>query len=159
MKDDRSRAFAVLVAVFLIGAIIGVGGSYLWLRPSADTARSVEGRMPPGPNSSSPPTTPEFNLTSQQEEELGVIWQETGDRLRALMRQERERMNEVDQKRKAIWDDNDRKVRDILDDKQKAQFDVWIEEVRNWRDHPPRRKSMEAPKEKRKPPETQPKRM
>lgn len=159
MKDDRSRAFAVLVAVFLIGAIIGAGGSYLWLKPSADIQRSVEERIPPGPNNSPPPKPPEFNLTTEQEEELGVIWKETGERLRSLMHDERERMNEVDKKRRKIWDDNDRKVRSILDDKQKEQFDVWIEDVRSWRDRPARRKSMEAPKEKRKPPEAQPDRL
>lgn len=157
MKNDRSRAFAVLVAVFLIGAIIGVGGTYFWLKPSASIPRSLEARNAPpannqNPANSQPPKPPDFNLSSEQEEQLGTIWKETGEKLRSLMHDQREIMAQGDQKRKEIWDENDRKVRSVLNQEQKEKFDVWIKDVRNWRERP-RRRGMEPPKENRKQPE------
>jgi uncharacterized membrane protein len=159
MKSDRSRAFAVLVAVFLIGAIMGVGGTYLWLKPSAAAPRSIEERNAPtannqNPANSQPPKPPDFNLSSEQDEQLGSIWKETGERLQSLMHDQREMMTQADQKRKEIWDENDRKVRSVLNQGQKEKFDVWIKEVRNWRERP-RRRGMEAPKENRKQPDRQ----
>jgi len=151
MKDDRSRAFIVLVAVFLIGIMIGIGGSYIWFKPSADMQRSSDGRYPLATNGS-PPQPPEFNLTSEQEEELGVIWKETGEKLRSLMHEQRERMTAVNKTTKDIWDENDSKVRAVLNQEQKDQFDLWIEEVRGWRGQSLRRRGAEMPKENRKQP-------
>jgi hypothetical protein len=156
MKDDRFRAFEVLVAVFLIGIIIGAAGIYIWQTSSKAIPESPEAKIPPQANgplippNNPPPKTPEFNLTEEQEEQLRPIWRETGEKLRLLERQQRE---EGDNKRKEIWDENDQKVRSVLNQEQQEIFDVWIEEVRKWRERPLlRRRGMESPKENRKQP-------
>ncbi len=163
MKDDRSRAFAVLVAVFLIGIIIGSAGIYLWQKPSKAVPALPEARIPLPPNGSPPlsmsrPKVPEFNMTPEQQEQFGRILKETGEKMQALMNEQHEWEAKWYEKRKEIWIENDRKVREILNEEQKAKFDPWLEQLRKWRDRPPRRKSMESPKEKRKP-EPQPERL
>jgi len=149
MKNDRPRAFAVLVAVFLIGIIIGAAGIYQWQKSSAEEPGAINERYPPPPNDN-PPKPPEFNLTAEQEDKLGEIWTDTREKLLALGHLQREWMKKGDDKRKEIWEENDRKVREILNDEQRAIFDPWLEKFRTWRERPPRRMGPEMPKENRK---------
>jgi hypothetical protein len=61
-----------------------------------------------------------------------------------------------------IWNENDRKVREVLDQVQQEIFDIYVEELRKWREHPSKRRGMEVPKENRKQPKEnrkQPKRL
>ncbi len=154
MKDDRPRAFAVLVAVFLIGLLLGAAGSF-WLKPSPETSRVPEGRFQAPPRNWPPPKPPEFNLTPDQEEKLGKIWAETRERLQSLMHEQSEQMVLWDNRSKEIWADNDAKARAILDEYQKVKFDAYMEELRVWRDRAPRHRGPEMPmqKENRKKPE------
>lgn len=152
MKDDRPRALAVLVAVFLIGILLGVAGSHFWLKSSTDMSRSLN-RKSPLPSNGQPLEIPEFHLTSEQEQKLRKIWKETGEKLRALMEEQSELMAEGEKKKENIWVENDRRVRAELNEEQKAIFDPWIEKFRNWRARSPRRMGSEPPKENRRKPE------
>lgn len=152
MKNNRPRALAVLIAVFLIGIMIGVAGSYLWLKPSSEVSRSFEGKRPPPPRDPWP-DLPEFNLTSEQEEKLKPIWKETREKLEALEREMHKKLVEGEKKRQEIMAENDRRVRAILNEEQKGKFDPWIEQVRKWRERSSRHMRQEPPKENRRKPD------
>ena len=155
MKDDRPRALAVLIAVFLIGILIGAAGSYLWLKPSANMGRPMDGKILPPPDNPYP-EPPEFNLTSEQKQKLEEIWKETGQKMGSLMQEQRKLEDDGFKKREAIMAENDQKVRAVLNnEEQKAMFDSWIEEVREWRKRSPRRMGQETSKENRRKPERQ----
>jgi hypothetical protein len=154
---DRPRALAVLIAIFLIGTIIGVAGSYLWLRPSDKTPRPFDGRPPAAsdamPRSDFPELRLSPELTPGQKEQWAGIFKETREKMDVLGKEQRERMNEFDAKRNNIWKENDQKLRAVLNDEQKVVFDEWVEKKREWMEKAPRRKGPETPKEKRRKPE------
>lgn len=160
MKDNRFRAFTVLVAVFLIGIIIGAAGIYIWRTPSKAMPEVPEAKsFPPAngspPPSGTPPKPPEFNLTPEQDEQVGEIWKETREKLHEVMNEQREWETKWYEKSKEIWAEHDQKVREILNEEQKAKFDPWLEQFRKFRDRPPRSMRPEPRKENRKKPERQ----
>ncbi len=164
MKDNRFRAFTVLIAVFLIGAIIGAAGIYIWQKPSEEIPMPSEAKSPPSINGSPPanmsrPKVPDFNMTAEQDEQFREIVKETLEKMQAVMNEQNEWETKWFEKRKEIWAENDTRVREILNEEQRALFDPWLEQFRKFRDRPPRRMGAEPRKEnRRKPerPETQP---
>jgi hypothetical protein len=158
MKDDRLRAFEVLIAVFLIGTILGATGIYIWQKPSEQTPLAPGPKTFPPANGSPPqnmarPQVPEFNMTPEQEEQFGKILKETGEKMQALMNEQHQWEAKWFEKRREIWAENERKVREILNEEQRAKFDPWVEQLRKWRDRPPRRPGPEQRKEAGKKPE------
>ena len=150
---DRPRALAVLVAIFLIGIIVGTAGSYFWLKSSTSDTRPlniVGSPIPPnGAVRPKPPAPPELNLTSEQEKQLMEIWSETREKMQELGKEHRGQMAELDKKRNEIWAEHDSKIRSVLDEDQEAKLNDWMQKVRDSREKSPRRMGPEAPKEKR----------
>jgi len=150
---DRPRALAVLVAIFLIGIIIGTAGSYFWLKPSTSdtTPLSTPGSsLPPnGAVRPKPPASPELNLTSEQEKQLKEIWSDTREKMQELGREQQGQMAELDKKRNEIWAEHDSKIRSVLDEDQEMKLNDWMRKFRDSRERSPRRMGPEQPKEKR----------
>lgn len=155
---DRPRALAVLIALFLIGIIIGVAGSYLWLRPSQELSRDFNGRRPPSPEGIPRSNFPRLHLspelTPEQKEQWNDILQETRGELDTLRKEQWEKMTEFDEKMNNIWQEHDQKWRAVLNEEQKVIFDEWVEEKREYRKNSPRPKGPDRPKENRRKPPT-----
>jgi hypothetical protein len=155
MKDARPRAFAVLVAVFLIGILLGAGGFYMWLKPAAASGvRPNDGRFPqqPSVNNVRPdrPSPPDFKLTSEQQEQLGNIWKETGEKLQALAHDQDKQRALGEAKRQEIWAENEAKARNVLNEEQRADFDAWIDKIHYLQEQTSRRKGPIPQNENRK---------
>ena len=148
---DRPRALAVLVAIFLIGILVGASASYLWLKPSPDSPRFSEGKHPsPPPNDSDRLDRPELNLTPEQEKKFMEIGMETRETMNAFMEEQR---IALDKKWESIFSENVRKARAILDEEQKVKYNEWVEKVRDRIKRAPRRKGPEPSKENHRKPE------
>ena len=147
MKDNRPRALAVLIAVFLIGILLGAGGSYVWMKPATVAGKPADDKRPSPPNGPQP-KMPEFNLTQEQLAKMKPVWEETAKKIRALIDEQRASESVVNKKIDEIIAENDRQIRPFLDEKQKALFDPWVEKTREWRKRGrPRRMGPELPKE------------
>ena len=148
---DRPRALAVLIALFLTGAIIGAAGSYFWLKPTVAIDRRTENKRPTSPKVQARPRFPftELNLTSEQREQFSEIGEKTREKFEALGKEQWKYEAELAEKRSRIWEENNNKFRSILDKEQKVVFDDFLEKSRDWFESAPRRIGPEAPKEKR----------
>jgi hypothetical protein len=153
---DRPRALAVLVAIFLIGIILGTAGSYFWFKPSAAVDKPPDNRRSPSPKMQARPRFPfdELNLTSEQVEQFREIGKDTGEKFEALGKEQWKYEAELAEKRNRIWEENNNKIRSILNEEQKVVFDDFLEKSRYWFESTPHRMGPETPKEKRKKPES-----
>ena len=149
---DRPRALAVLVAIFLIGILIGAAGSYLWLKSSADSSRFSDNRRPtpPPPDKPESPKFPELNLTPDQEQKFREIGMETRGKMNAFIEEQRAAL---DKQRDSIFWENVSKARAILDEEQKGMYNDWVEKMREWWKRSPRPKGPERSKENHRKPE------
>lgn len=148
---DRPRALAVLVAIFLIGAIIGTAGSYFWFKPGAVVDKPPDTRRLPSPKGQAPPKFPwnELNMTSEQVEQFREIGKETSAKIETLRKENWKYEADLAEKRNNIWKENNSKIRAILSEEQKVVFDDFMEKSHDWFESAPRRIGPEAPKEKR----------
>lgn len=117
---DRPRALAVLIAVFLLGSVLGIGGSYYWLKKQttawpAGFARNFP-PMPPRSAGGRPRFTDMLDLTPDQERKFREIMADSRNQLEAL------RIEQVP-KLEAIRDETNRRLMSILNDEQKAKFE------------------------------------
>jgi hypothetical protein len=154
---DRPRALAVLIAVFLVGIIVGAAGSFFWLKPSERFAGPIDGRRPSPPNGTERSKFPELHLapglTPEQEKQFGAIFAETREKLEALRKEQWEKMAELDNKINAMWVENDRRLRAVLNEEQRVIFDNWVNKKREWREKSPRHMGPEPPNEYRRMPD------
>jgi hypothetical protein len=173
MKDDRSRAFAVLLALFLIGLIIGVGGSYLYFKPSRNMPGPFDRGRFPQPQAQNgqragipkPGIPEELNLTPEQLKKWDEILKETNEKMETL-RNEWEKYNKEiwdsqwAPKVKEIWAENESKARAALNGDQKVKYDIWIEKVHKYMERMgqrmPRRRGSEMPMDNRPMPKRSP---
>ena len=146
---DRPRALAVLVAIFLIGIIVGTAGSYFWFKPSVEVDRPVDNRRPPSPKIQALPRFPNLDLTSEQKEQFGEIAKETREEIKALEKEQRKNEADLFAKRNSILEEHNSKIRSILNEEQIVKFDDFLEKSRDWWQRTPRRMGPEQPKEKR----------
>ena len=149
---DRPRALAVLVAIFLIGAIIGTAGSYFWFyKPSAVVDKPPDNRRPPSPKAQAPPRFPwtDLNMTSEQVEQFKEIGKETGEKFETLRKEQWKYEADLAEKRNRIWKESNDNIRSILNKEQMLVFDDWLEKSHDWFESAPRRMGPEQPKEKR----------
>ena len=158
MKDSR-RALAVLVAVFLVGIVLGAAGSYYWLKPSVDTVRTAQNMPPPPPPPKGlvRPKYPELNLSQEQQEKHAKIYAETREKLKEINEENRERMLEqmanLGKQEDAVWDEAYPKLIAVLNEDQKVKFDRFWEKARNYGHLLRRHRGLEPPKENHRKPE------
>jgi hypothetical protein len=131
--NDRPRALAVLISIFLAGCIIGAIGFFLWAKKQPESLpfrppNAGNFRMPPGPRSGQAnPWTQMLQLTPEQEKSIMQIMQEANRQLDALQKEYEPRYNAVrtehEPKIKAIIDDRNRKFSAVLNKDQKKKFE------------------------------------
>jgi|WetSurSiteA1Bulk_404760.scaffolds.fasta_scaffold11852_2 hypothetical protein len=139
---DRPRALAVLIAVFLMGCIIGAGGSYLWLKKNQDQARSTMQGFPSGPSPQGRQRMQELlQLTPEQESQFSKIMAESRRQMDAVRAQDQPKIEaiftEQQPKIEAIAADTNRKVMSILNKDQQAKFESLWKEMGSRRRGPP----------------------
>jgi Spy/CpxP family protein refolding chaperone len=154
---DRRRALAVLVAVFLVGIVLGAAGSYFWLKPSDDAVKTFEDMRPPAPKGLVRPNFPELNLTPEQQEKHAEIYAETREKLKEIDAENRERMREqltnLWKQEDAVWDEAYPKLIAVLNEEQKVEFDKFWVKARDYGQRLRRRRESEPPKENHRKPE------
>jgi hypothetical protein len=132
--NNRPRALAVLISIFLAGGIIGVAmGFFFWAKkqPEPPPFRQNAGnfRMPPGGprGGRGNPWTQMLQLTPQQEKSIMPIMLEANRQLDALQKKYEPRYNEVgaeyEPQVRAIIDDRNRKFIAVLNEDQKKKFE------------------------------------
>lgn len=145
--SDRPRALAVLVAVFLLGGIVGSAGFYYWFG-KPQPAPVANGRSGPQQMSGRPPTLAErLELTPDQEKQYKEIMSETWKQFESLRTEQEETRRALRAKQAPkideIWAETNRKFSAILNDEQKKKFDDFLKEMETMRKRPPRGRGFE----------------
>lgn len=122
---ERPRAIAVLIAVFLLGCILGSGGSYFYFKKySKPPMISREGGPPPPHGLRKWPEI--LKMTPEQDARFKEIMQESRKKLDALSMQQ-------GQKIQSILAETNKKISSILDEKQREKFQELLRDIENWR--------------------------
>jgi uncharacterized membrane protein len=131
---DRPRALAVLVAVFLLGGIIGSAGSFYWLRHTQNAR--IRARESARPLLSEHQRLPALlKLTPDQEKRFREIMAESRRQLEALRIEQAPKIE-------AIRSETNRKLSSILNEEQQKKFASFLQ---NWRRRRPRGRGLELP--------------
>lgn len=119
---DRPRALIILVAVFLLGGIVGVAASYFLLKDSA-TARvqPFVGNMPQMRGPGRPKVSELLELTPEQEVRFREIMEESRRKLAEL---QKEQLPKIE----AIRKETNRKISEILNEDQRKKFESFTKE-------------------------------
>jgi Spy/CpxP family protein refolding chaperone len=125
---ERRRALAVLVAVFLLGSVVGAAGYYIWsLRASADEP----GFGPQAGGRRRPPMMQDvLQLSPEQQKRFDAIMEESRNRMQALQ-------VESAPKFKAIRAETDAQIVAILNEEQKKKFEAFVHDMDRRMEHRP----------------------
>ena len=94
--NDRPRALAVLIAVFLSGCILGAGGSYFWLRNTqAPARRTVQGGLPGHLPQGRQRMQDLLKLTPEQESQFAKIMAESRRQMEAVRGQDQPKIEAI----------------------------------------------------------------
>ncbi len=133
--SDRSRALAVLVAVFLLGCVVGAGGFSIWSARSSLADRS--GRVGPLARRDPQKKLAEvLKLTAEQEVKFREIMAESRQQIEAVRKENAPKME-------AIRSEMDKKLMAILNDDQKSKFEAFRKEMEQRRESMRRRVGLE----------------
>jgi hypothetical protein len=133
--NDRPRALAVLISIFVAGCIIGAIGFFLWAKkmPQAPPFRGNPSGFPSARGGPERPRLPQIlQLTPEQTTRFREIMEESRHQIEALW---------IDQEPKieAIRSETNRKLSKILNEEQKKKYDGFLKEMDQWRGRGPRR--------------------
>jgi Spy/CpxP family protein refolding chaperone len=151
---DRPRALAVLIAVFLVGAIAGAAGSYYWLKPNTEvqTHRRQDGPQGVQGRQRWMELLHALQLTPEQDARFKEIMMDSWKQMEPLRKQGeplRKQMDaiRVEQMRQieAIRADTNRKISAILNPEQKKQFEAFLKEAEDMGRRMPRGREFEPP--------------
>ena len=126
---NRPKALAVLIAVFLLGAILGSAGSYYWSsRTSVSKDRYAENKPPPRR-----PRLPDLlEMTQDQRDRFGEIMSEFRMQLEALQKEQEPKIEafqkEQAPKFEALRTETDRKILSILNEEQRIKYNELAKE-------------------------------
>jgi Spy/CpxP family protein refolding chaperone len=116
---ERSRALTVLLAVFVLGGIVGAAAYHMWsLRASANDGAFG----PPFWRGRGPVMQDVLQLTADQQKQFDEIMRESGRRMQALQA-------ESAPKFKSIRAETDAKILAILNVEQKQKFEEFIRDM------------------------------
>jgi Spy/CpxP family protein refolding chaperone len=140
---DRPRALTVLIAVFLLGGILGAGGTYWWMERLSASGRAASQDHRPGRGPGRQQMQEILGLTKSQELEFGKIMAESRKQIEDLRAQQRPQLDAIfaeqqpkidaifaEQQPKVdeILADTNRKVMAILNEDQQKKFQsMWKE--------------------------------
>jgi Spy/CpxP family protein refolding chaperone len=124
--DNRRRALATLIGVFLLGLILGLGGTLAWVRRDLP-AWPIAFRGSGGRNHFSEM----LSLTPEQDKQIKAIFDET-------RRQTEELRKEIDPKFDAIRAQANSRIAALLSDEQKKKFEQFLKERDSSRNRNPR---------------------
>jgi len=128
---DRPRALAVLIAVFLLGGIIGSAGSYYWLKRSADSRFRARENL----RSSYP--------VRQRLSDLLQLTPDQQTKYKEIMEESRRQLNDLQTERvpkvEAIRAEANRKILAILAEEQQKKFSAFLKETEERRRNSSRR--------------------
>jgi uncharacterized membrane protein len=141
---DRPRALVILIAVFLLGGIIGATGSYIWLKKSMSSPAPMMGNIPQA-RSQGRPRMPEFlKLTPEQETQFREIMAESRRKLGELQKEQAPKVE-------AVRTETNQRFSEILNEEQRKKFEAFQKEMQNRRERAPRvRESGPPPESNRK---------
>jgi len=135
---NRPRALAVLIAVFLVGAILGSAGSYFWFRKSVHLQNSAFRNGPPRPPGH-PRLQDELGLTQEQDRRFEEIMGEMRSQLDALSAEQAPKIE-------SIRSDTNRKLSATLNEEQKKKFEGLMKQWEMERRRPPRNRDFNRPR-------------
>jgi hypothetical protein len=146
---DRPRALAVLIAVFLLGGLLGFAASYYWIGKSPEPIVTDRENSPP--KMQAPPKLSDLlQLTPDQNQRFREIMAEAREQLDLLRIEQNEDQKALRTKYgpkiEAIWAETNRKFSAILDDEQKNKFDSFLKETEALRKRPPSRRRGSEPR-------------
>jgi hypothetical protein len=147
---DRQRALSVLIAVFLLGGIFGVGGTRWWLRKSLDTERRAMQNHPPRSPGGRQRVREQLQLTPEQELQYEKIMADSRMQMEALRAEQQPKIDAIFSIQRprmdAIIAETNRKIMAILNAEQQKRFEaIWKEMNRRERRSPRGGRGMEPP--------------
>jgi len=126
---DRVRACIVLIAVFILGCLLGAAGSYLGVKKYSKHQAAARDYGPPPPHGR--PRLPELlEMTHDQEVRFGEIMKESRRRLDALRMEQRPKIE-------AIIEETNQKISSILNEKQQKKYQEFLNDLKKWRSKEP----------------------
>jgi len=117
---ERTRAIAVLVAVFILGCLVGAAGSWLRYAKYGGAATRVAEGGPPPPRQERLPEL--LDMSSEQEARFEEIMAESRQRLDALRLEQRPKID-------AVIEETNQKFHAILDEGQKAKLEAFLADL------------------------------
>lgn len=137
---DRPRALAVLIAVFLLGGIIGSGGTYWWTK-KYQAAGTVQNRRP-GPRPERPRWREVLQLTPEQAEQFEKIMAESRKQMQSVRAEQEPKIqrlfSEQGPRLDAIIAETNKKLMAMLDKDQQKKFESLLKEMNSRRGRLPR---------------------
>jgi hypothetical protein len=130
--NDRLRALAVLISVFVAGCIIGAAGSFLWTKKAAPNPPRQRGENATYNRETDRARLPDLHLIPEQQARFNEIMAESRKQLDTIR-------DEQEPKIKAIRDETNRKLFATLNEDQKRQFEQYLKSVQERRNRGPRR--------------------
>jgi len=138
---DRPRALAVLVAVFLLGGIVGSGGMYFWQQRTRSQDRRIGQGGPPGPQQGRQRMKELLQLTSDQQEQFGKIMADSRKQMDEVRIQDQPKIEKIfseqQPKIEAIFSETNKKLMAVLNPDQQKKFEALRKEMNSRRRHSP----------------------
>ncbi|MBN1569045.1 MAG: periplasmic heavy metal sensor [Acidobacteria bacterium] len=152
---DRPRALAVLIAVFLVGAIAGASGSYFWLKQKTEAPgnhRRQDGPPDIQGRQKWMNLLRSLQLTPEQDARFKEIMMESWKEMEPLRKQGEPLRRQMDAMRaeqmrkiEAIRIETNNKISAILSPEQRKKFEEFLKEAEDMGRHMSRGRKMEPP--------------
>jgi len=119
--NNRVRALESLIAIFLVGLIIGIGGALLWVDRGPQNATDTNSRSAGGYKKNPIKLSGLLHLTQEQDAKIKAIFDDTRRQSAALSK-------EMGPKFEAIRSEANDKIAAILNDEQKKIWEQFLKE-------------------------------
>lgn len=135
---DRPRALAVLIAVFLIGCIVGTTGTYVWFKWNNVPEIPSAGGIPPKRAPERIRLSEFLELTPEQHQRFREIMAESREQVEALREEQAPKIG-------SIMSNTNRRLSAVLNEEQRKKFEKFIKDMEDARRHAFGRRGHERP--------------